>query len=271
MNYFSPVEITENYAAAGVKKASMSAARTFILAILAGATIALGAAASSTAAHSAGNVGLGRLISGLVFPFGLGIVVLLGFELFTGNCLLCIPALGRKITAGSMARNLVIVYFGNFAGALLVAAGCALFGQLDYSGGGLALYTISIAAAKCAVSPGAGIALGILCNLLVCAGVLCAASAKDTAGRILGAFIPVALFVMCGFEHCVANMYYIPAGMLAMAVPEYAQAAAAAGLNTAQLGLGGLVANLIPVTIGNIIGGMALGAVMYKGHGAGAR
>jgi formate/nitrite transporter len=229
--------------------------------------IALGGAAANTAAHSAASAGAGRMAAGLLFPFALGIIMLTGMELFTGNCMIAISVLAKKASLRGMLKNWGAVYAGNFAGGLLVAASCAFFGQMDLSGGGLAVYTINLAAAKCALPFGTALVFGVLCNALVCLGVLCSLSAKDTAGRILGAYIPVALFVICGFEHSVANMFFVPAGLFANAVPEYSAAAALAGVDTSALTWGAfLLNNLLPVTIGNIVGGAGIAAALWKGH-----
>ena len=267
MGYLSPKELTLQYAGAGAVKAKRSAAELFILAILAGALIALGSAATNTASFGVADVGLARTICGLLFPFGLCMVVVTGAELFTGNCLITISVLEKKATAVGMLRNWVIVYLGNLLGALLVAAGCAYFGQFDYGSGALAVYTIKIAVGKCGIGFGKAVVFGILCNLLVSLGVLLAMSSKDTAGRLMGAFIPVSFFVICGFEHCVANMYYIPAGMMAASNPVYAALAVEDGLDLSVLTMGNfVVTNLLPVTIGNIIGGGGLGALMWFSH-----
>ena len=267
MDSFSPAEIAARYADAGAAKAKRSTSHLIVLGILAGALIALGSAATNTAAYGIKEVCIARTICGLLFPFGLGMVVIMGAELFTGNCLITISLLDRRCTLGQMLRSWVIVYFANFVGALLVAASCAWFGQLNYSNGALAVYTIKLAATKCAIPFQNGVVLGFLCNFLVSLGVLMAMSAKDTTGRILGAFLPVSYFVLCGFEHCVANMYYISAGLMAMKVPAYAQLAVEAGLDLSSLTLSGfLITNLIPVTIGNILGGGALGWLMWFCH-----
>lgn len=267
MGFLSPKELTQQYSAAGAGKAKRPAGQLFVLAILAGALIALGSAATNTASFGVTDVGLARTICGLLFPFGLCMVVVTGAELFTGNCLMTISVLERKATVAGMLRNWGIVYIGNLVGAVLVAAGCALFGQLDYGGGALAVYTIKIAAGKCGISFGKAVVFGVLCNLLVCLGVLLAMSSRDTAGRLMGAFIPVSFFVICGFEHCVANMYYIPAGIMAAANPAYRELALAAGVNLEGLTLGNfLVKNLLPVTVGNILGGGGLGALMWFAH-----
>jgi formate/nitrite transporter len=265
MNLFTPAEITQNYAAAGKAKAEYPVDRLLVSAITAGFFIAFGAAVSNTASHSIANVSAARIISGLLFPFGLGMVLLLGAELFTGNCLISISVLNRDTSFGKMLRNWFFVYVGNGIGAAALAAGCAFFGQLDYSNGGLALYTIKTAAAKCAISFPRGMVMGMLCNILVCAGVLCGLSAKDTMGRIAGAYIPVAFFVICGFEHSVANMYYIPAGLFAMQSRKYTELAAAAGINTNALTWANFfLRNLLPVTLGNICGGLMIGWAMWR-------
>ena len=263
----SPAEMMNACTGAGVRKCALPPLRAFLLAILAGALIAFGGAATNTAAHTAQGAGSVRLICGLLFPFGLGIVILTGCELFTGNCLIAVPLAQKKVTVSAMLRNWIVVYLGNFVGALLVAACCAFTGQMDYSSGGLAFFTMKLAASKCSLSFGSAMVLGIACNVLVCLGVLCAMTAKDTIGKIFGAYIPVALFVLCGFEHSVANMFYVPAGLFAASIPEYAVLAAQSGLDLSGLTWGTfLVNNLLPVTIGNIIGGAGVGLLLHLGH-----
>ena len=264
---FSPAEIAARYADAGAGKAKRSTPLLIVLGILAGALIALGSSATNTAVYGISEVWTARMICGLLFPFGLGMVVVMGAELFTGNCLITISVLDKRCTAMGMIRNWVIVYLSNFVGSLLVAASCAWFGQLNYSGGQLAVYTMKVAATKCAIPFQNGVVLGFMCNLLVCLGVLMAMSAPDTPGRIMGAFLPVSYFVLCGFEHCVANMYYISAGLMAKAVPAYAELAAQSGVDLSALTVSNfLIGNLVPVTIGNILGGAALGWLMWFCH-----
>lgn len=264
MASFSPAEITQRYAAAGEVKAKRSGVQLLVLGILAGMIIAFGSAATNTAAYGIADPWTARLICSLLFPFGLGCVVIMGAELFTGNCLITISLLDGRCKLSQMLRSWVIVYLGNLIGGLMVAACCAWFGQLNYSNGALALFTIKLAAAKCALPFQNALVLGIACNLLVCMGVLMSMSAQDTAGRLMGAFLPVCFFVLCGFEHCVANMYYIAAGLMAMQVPDYARLAAEAGLDLSALTLSGfLLKNLVPVTLGNILGGAGLGWLMW--------
>lgn len=267
MNLLSPAEVVDSYAETGKKKAEMPVFRLLLLGILAGALIALGSAVSNTAVHSIANMSLAKLISGLVFPFGLAMIVVLGAELFTGNSLIVISVCEKKIIMQQMLRNWLVVYLANLLGALLVAAGCAFFGQLSLSEGQLAVYTVKVAAAKTSIPFSNGVVLGFFCNCLVVIGVLMSVSAKDTAGKIMGAYLPVAYFVICGFEHCVANMYYIPAGIFAARIPQYAQVITEAGIDTASLTWGNFfMTNLLPVTIGNILGGVAVGVLFWAGQ-----
>lgn len=267
MTYLSPAEFLKASAASGVVKTRKSSGKLLVLSVLAGILIALGCAATNTAIHGIENVGLARAVCGLLFPFGLCMVIVTGAELFTGNSLLVVSLLERSCTLSGLLRNWGIVYLGNFLGAFLTAAGCVSFGQLNYSGGGLAVYTIRLAAAKCGVSFLNGFGLGIFCNVLVCLGVLMASSARDAAGRLLGACLPVCYFVICGFEHCVANMYYISAGLLAVQNPQYLHLAQQAGVDLGALTVRGfLLGNLLPVTLGNVAGGAALGALLWYAH-----
>ncbi|MEY8401765.1 formate/nitrite transporter family protein [Oscillospiraceae bacterium 44-34] len=262
----SPVEFIDLYAQAGAKKAANSAQRLCLSAVLAGFLIAAGAVVANTAGHMLTNAGLSRVLCGLLFPFGLIMVIITGAELFTGNCLITISVLEKKASLAGMVRNLVIVYIGNLLGAVVLASAIVYCGQLDLSAGALAVHTIRTAAAKCAIPFGKAVVLGILCNILVCAGVMCSLCGKSLAGKAIGAFVPVSFFVIGGFEHCVANMYYIPAGLMAAGVPQYARLAAEAGVDLSALTLGGFFTNLLPVTIGNIIGGCGFGALIWSCH-----
>ena len=191
-NILSGPEVLAGYASAiGKKKAESPAWTLFLLGIVAGLMIGLGAVAAGTASHAVDNVGLARMISGLLFPFGLAMVMLMGSELFTGNTMIFISVLDRKATVAGMLKNWTCVYFGNMAGSLLLAAGMVYSGQLNLGGGSLAVYVIKTAISKCSLSFGPAVILGILCNILVCLGVLCSLAAKDVTGRILGAYIPV--------------------------------------------------------------------------------
>lgn len=263
----TPGEIAAKYAEAGAAKVRRPAGQLIVLGVLAGMLIALGGASTNTAVFGVTAPWTAKTICALLFPFGLGMVVIMGAELFTGNCLIVISALSGRCSWVGMLRNWGIVYLANFAGALLVAAGCAFFGQMDLGGGQLALYTMSAAAKKCAIPFADGVVLGFFCNVLVCLGVLMAMSARDSAGKLLCAYLPVSFFVLCGFEHSVANMYYISAGLMARSVPAYARLAAEAGMDLSALTVQNfLLGNLLPVTLGNILGGGALGWLMWFCH-----
>jgi len=206
-----------------------------VLAIFAGMMIAMAGVASTWASMLVENLSLRRLIAGCVFPAGLAMVVLTGSELFTGNNLMIGSLLEKRITALGMLRNWCVVYVGNFIGA----AGTAVLAVWGGVFSGREEFLINTAMGKILPLEQA-LCRGILCNILVCLAVLMAASATDAGGKVISLFFPVAAFIMAGFEHSVANMYYLTAGVLA-----------GADLSAAQILLG----NLLPVTIGNIIGG----------------
>jgi formate/nitrite transporter len=267
MNFFSAPEIMQNYVDIGKKKAESPAYKIILLGIVAGFMIGFGAMVSNTASHAITNPSVARVISGLLFPFGLGMVMLMGVELFTGNCMIFISYLAGKATIPGVLRNWVYVYLGNMIGGLLLAFGIVACGQLDLNGGALALHTIKVAAGKCGILFTPAVIMGIFCNILVCLGVLCSLAARDATGRILGAYIPVVFFIIGGFEHSVANMYYIPAGIMAANVPKYSALAVSAGLDTSAVSWGNFfLTNLVPVTIGNIIGGAGIAAILWFCH-----
>ena len=268
MNLFTPAEFTENYAQAGVKKASLPISKMLLLGMLAGFLIAMGGATASTASHAIANAGLSKMVSGLLFPFGLAMVILTGAELFTGNVLINISVFEGKTGFSSMLRNWFWVYIANFLGALLVAAGMAFLGCLNLSGGGFAVSAMKVAAAKSSLPFLTAVGLGFFCNVLVTIGVLISLGAKDTIGRFIGAYMPVAFFVICGFEHSIANMYYVPAGIFAASNPAYQALALKAGVNLSALNWGCfLTGNLLPVTVGNILGGLAVSFIFWFCYG----
>lgn len=258
----TPLEVINANMKAGEGKASLPLGKMILLGIVAGAFIALGGATSSTAVHAIENVGIARAAAGMIFPVGLMMIVFVGGELFTGNCLLVMDVIGRKITLKSCLRNLLVVYLSNLIGALLIDTLIYFSGNLDYSGGLLGAYAIKVAAGKVAITPVKAVTSGILCNILVCIAILMAGAATDIDGKIWAIFFPILAFVTGGFEHCIANMFYIPVGMMAAKNPVYAAKAQEAYQITAEQ-LASLTPvqslhNFIPVTIGNIIGGMLL-------------
>lgn len=264
MGINSPKEIAQNYVAIGKTKANLAIDKMFLLAVIAGAFIAFGGVGAATASVGVTPASAGKLISGCVFPGGLTLVLLAGSELFTGNCLLSIPLLEKEITVKQMLRNWIVVYLGNMAGGMLVAAGLVYSGQYNMFDGAMAVSVFSTAAAKCALSFSDAFIKGVFCNILVCLAVWVSFSAKDSAGKVISLFFPILIFVVCGFEHCVANMYYISAGLFAKNVPSYVSAAMAAGVNIDVITWKNFfITNLIPVTLGNIVGGAVCVGALY--------
>lgn len=270
--FHTPTQTIEANIKAAEGKAKLSVLKCILLGIMAGAYIAFGAVSSSAAIHNISNQGLAKTLAGCIFPVGLMMIVIVGGELFTGDCMMIFGVADKKISVSSMIRTLVIVYFSNMAGAVLIAALAYFSGLFDYSDGMLGAFLIKGAYAKTALTPLKAICSGILCNILVCMAVLMATAAKDIAGKILAIFFPICAFVIGGWEHCVANMFYIPAGMIASMNDTYAARAEelygiTAEQLAAKLNLGGFVSNLIPVTIGNILGGMVFVALpLYAIH-----
>ena len=270
-NFYTPSEIINNNIKSGISKANMPLVKMVLLGIMAGAFIAFGGAASSVAVHDISNVGLAKALAGAIFPVGLMLVVFTGSELFTGNCLMLMSCLDRKIKVIQMLRNLIVVYFSNFFGALIIDVLVFFSGQFDFSAGGLGAYAIKVALAKTDISPITAIISGVLCNMLVCLAIVLAGAAKDAIGKIFGIFFPICAFVICGFEHCVANMFYIPAGILAATNPIYVEKATELyGITEQQCTSLTHFAgseSLLFVTIGNVIGGMLfIGLVLYFAH-----
>ena len=244
---------------AGVVKAGKPSVDLFILGILAGAYIALAGAGSTMIAHNLladpATFGLGRLLAALIFPCGLILVTLAGAELFTGNVMMLLPLTQRRISLFGMLRNWIIVYAGNFAGAVFVAFLIYHSGQLHAIGGQLENATIGVATMKCSLTFVQAFTLGILCNWLVCLAVWMSIGAKDTQGKILSVFFPIGLFVAAGFEHSIANMFFIPIGLFAAQAPW-----TGSGVLTWE---NFFVANLLPVTLGNIVSGSVFVALVY--------
>ncbi len=260
-----PAEIAQRAADMGVRKANMSAITTLVQAVLAGGFVSLGALFATIAVSSGAGAqlpyGVGRLLFGLVFCLGLILIVLAGAELFTGNILLVIAWASRKVSLRALLRNWALVYIGNFIGSLVTAALVFLGGQYHFGGGAVGQTALAIANTKVQFGFVQALALGILCNALVCMAVWLTLGARTTTDKILAILFPVTAFVAAGFEHSVANMYFIPIGLMIKNFdPTFA---AGAGLNLDSLTLINFIANLIPVTIGNIIGGMVMVGAVY--------
>ncbi|MCE5256276.1 putative formate transporter 1 [uncultured spirochete] len=265
--FLSPAETAMSFIETGLKKTTLPVFKQFLSAILGGAFIAFAAEGSNVAVHTIASVGLSKALAGAIFSTGLMMVVIGGAELFTGNTLIVIACGERKISLGVMLKSWLCVYLGNFVGAMIIVFLILYSGQLDFSNGLLGGFTIKIAAYKTHLAWGHAFFLGILCNWLVCMAIWMASGAKDTAGKILAIFFPIWLFVTSGFEHSIANMYYIPAGILAKANHTWATAALALGATQEQIeGLtwgSFIVKNLVPVTLGNIVGGGLFVGIIY--------
>lgn len=267
--FLSAKEALEVYKEGSVAKTKMQMGELCVRSMMAGFFIGLGAAGSNVAAHAISNVGLSRLTAAAVFPMGLMMVILLGAELFTGDCLMAMALPQKKIKLSQYIYTLVMVFFGNWVGGTLLSLMVYGSGQLNYSNGLLGAYTIKVALGKTSLSFGTAVVSGILCNILVCAAVIMAVCAKDVAGKMLVSFFIILLFVTSGYEHCVANMYYITAGLIAKTNPTYVSVAMEQyGLTEANLAALNFksfaIDNLVPVTIGNIIGGaIFVGLALY--------
>lgn len=243
---YSPTEVAQRYVETGKSKAALPVGRMLLLGMLAGAFIAL-AGGSATFAVSYG----GRLAGAAVFPAGLAMVLLAGSELFTGNCLLVIPLLERQLTWGRMLRSWGVVYLANVLGAGSVAALTVAAGTFD----GVYESVVATAAAKAGLPFLTALLRGVLCNFLVCIAVWMSLAAQSVPGKLAAMYLPIFTFVLCGFEHSVANMFYLPAGILAAG----RYGVAAEGLSWASMWTG----NLLPVTLGNILGGCLVGVVYW--------
>ena len=234
-------EVTSNLIAAGEAKVKRPLHKMIILGIFAGMLIGAGAMASSVAMHDIANVGLARLVAGLVFPIGFVMMVLFGGELFTGACLMIMGLLKGKYNVANMIRVLITVF--------------------KLGDGAMGAFTIKLALSKANISFGNAFISGILCNFFVCFGVVMAGLSKDISGKVLASFLPIMTFVTGGFEHCVANMFYIPAGIFAAGNAKFAEVAMTKyGITAEKLATlnwqNFFIKNELPVTLGNIVGGM---------------
>lgn len=264
-----PAEMAAKAEQIGMRKARMNPASMFALAVLAGAFIALGAIFSTTVVAGAGGVlpyGLTRVLAGLVFSLGLILVVVGGAELFTGNNLIVMAWASRKVSTALMLQNWAIVYAGNFVGALVTAGLMYFSGQFSFGQGAVGASVLSIAHAKVTLGFGQAIVLGILCNALVCLAVWLTFSARTTIDRVVSVIMPISAFVAAGFEHSIANMYFIPIALFIKAgAPEsfWTTIGKTAVDYPALTWSNFFLANLLPVTLGNIIGGAVLVGAVY--------
>lgn len=276
-----PADMASKAEAIGIKKANMPFWNMFVLSILAGAFIGLGAIFATTV--SAGSIsikdtagaaayatalpyGVIRLLTGLVFTLGLILVVVGGAELFTGNNLILMAFMDGKVTFGQLMRNWGIVYFGNFVGSIATAAIMFFTKQYAFGGGSIGLNALNIGEAKSNLGFVQAIALGIMCNALVCLAVWLCYSARSTTDKILAIIPPISAFVAAGFEHSIANMYFIPIALFikTWGDPKFFETIGKTAENFPHLTWGNFfINNLLPVTIGNIIGGAVMVGLVY--------
>jgi len=252
----------------GVAKAELDATRTFVLAVLAGAFISLGAMFATVATADSGNLpfGVTRVIGGVVFSLGLVLVVVAGAELFTGNNLIVMAWADRRIALGRLLRNWGIVYAGNLVGALATALLVFAARQYEFGDGAVGLNALAIAETKSSLGWGQAVALGVLCNALVCLAVWLSYAARSVTDKVLAVLFPISAFVAAGFEHSVANMYFLPLGLLVkQASPDsFWSSTGADPADYPDLSwTNALFGNLVPVTLGNIFGGAVMVGLVY--------
>jgi formate/nitrite transporter len=264
---YTPAEIARMVETKGVVKASGALFPTFVLGVLAGAFIAFGAVLS-TIVGTGSELGVGptRWLAGLAFSLGLILVVIAGAELFTGNNLVVMSLVDGHISLAQLLRNWLIVFAGNFVGAVSVVVMVWLGDGWQLAGDEVGVSALSIAATKTSLSFEVVLVRGILCNVLVCLAVWLAMAGKTLVDKVFAIIFPIAAFVAAGFEHSIANMYFIPQGMLLKDEADVAARAQEAGISPEQLAsldVSGLLNNLAAATIGNVIGGGLLVGLVY--------
>ena len=268
MNHSKPIDILEATVNAGVQKSNSSLKKLIILGILAGAYIAFAGLSSTLASYGllaeSTTFGLGKALAGTIFAGGLIMVVLAGAELFTGNSLITLAVLEKQATITQMAKNLVVVYISNFIGAIIIVAIAYHIDLFSVGDGLMGAITVKTAVSKVNMTFSKGLLSGILCNWLVCLAVWCATGGKTTIDKVGAIFFPIWIFVICGFEHCVANMYFIPAGIFASSNQAFIELSGVGAEALANLNWAGMfINNMLPVTIGNILGGSIFVAAAY--------
>jgi formate transporter len=248
----------------GCAKAGMSAANTFALSVLAGAFIAMGAifATTVTAGGSSMPYGVSRLLGGLAFSLGLILVVVAGAELFTGNNLIVMAWASRKVSTAQLLRNWAIVFAGNFAGAIATAGILFVGKQYTFGKGAVGEQALSTATAKTGLGFVQAIALAAFCNALVCLAVWLSYSARSVADKVLAIVPPIEAFDASGFEHSVANMFFIPMGLFVKSDSAFVTQHPVPGIEHLTWGRF-FAANLLPVTIGNVLGGAVMVGAIY--------
>lgn len=267
-NYYSPSEIGSRTIETAIDKVKLTPVKQLLLGFLAGAFIAFAAHGSNMAAFNLfvkpETHGLGKVLAGSIFGSGLMMVLIAGAELFTGNTLITFGVLEGKVSLNKMLKNWILVYVGNFIGSVFIAYMIANSGLLNSGLNALGGVTIKIASYKVRLSFVSAFYLGIMCNWLVCLAVWMSYAAKDITGKIAAVFFPIWLFITAGFEHSIANMYYIPAGIFAKENIDWAVASQLSSKELKNLNwYNFFVNNLVPVTLGNIVGGLIFVVGIY--------
>jgi formate/nitrite transporter len=258
-NAYGPAEIQEAIETVGVKKANMPFLPSFMLAVVAGGSIGFGALYYTIVASDADlSFATIRVVGGLVFSLGLALVLVGGAELFTGNNLIIMAWASGKVSTREMLRNWVIVYCGNLAGSLGLVVLVFFSHHLDMNSGRIGLSILNTALAKISPDVVTLFVKGILCNVLVCLAVWLAYAGRSVTDKIVGLILPISAFVAAGFEHCIANMYFLPLAWLQVEIGKVP-----AGFDASLITIPGIIHNLVPVTLGNIVGGAGLVGFVY--------
>ncbi len=259
----SPAEISDAVVSTGIKKVKRTNLQMTLLGVMAGLFIALGAYASNMAVHAmpADNYGMIKFLQGAIFPVGLILVLVAGADLFTGNTLIFLGVLEKKISLKEMLKNWMFVYLGNFIGSIIFAVLIYYSGLFSTSSGALGAFHVKIAAAKVSLPVTQLLIRAFLANFAVCLAVWMAIGSKTMVGKVFASWFPIMAFVAGGFEHSIANMYYILTGMLAKS--NFASLSNVSTAKLANLNLGGFLYNLLFSTVGNIIGGGIFIASIY--------
>ena len=258
-NAYSPAEIQDAIENVGVKKANLPLLPSFMLALVAGGAVGFGALYYTIVASDAGlGFAATRVVGGLVFSLGLALVLVGGAELFTGNNLIVMAWASGKISTRAVLRNWLIVYCGNLVGALGLVILVLFSHHLDMNGGRIGLSILNTAIGKISPDMVTLFFKGILCNMLVCMGVWLAYAGRSVTDKIVGLILPISAFVAAGFEHCIANMYFLPMAWLQTVIGDVP-----AGFDASLITMPGIIHNLVPVTLGNIVGGSGFVGFAY--------
>jgi formate transporter len=256
---YSPAEIKEAVEKVGVKKANLPFLASFMLAIVAGGGVGFGALYYTIVASDPElSFATVRVVGGLVFSLGLMLILVGGAELFTGNNLIVMAWASGKVSTGTMLRNWTIVYFGNLFGALGLIVLVFFSHHLDMNDGRIGLSVLNTAAGKIRPDMVTLFFKGVLCNVLVCAAVWLAYAGRSVTDKVVAVILPISAFVAAGFEHCVANMYFLPLAWLLVQTGQ-----APANFDASPVTISGIVHNLVPVTLGNIVGGAGFVGAVY--------